>query len=811
MSPGARVPTYLSIAIKEGKLKLLRHFIPESLFFDTNLPYIKIYERREEGKEKRKLLEFEHPEIALSYLVPGRVTYRYDPYGHLIPARGRVRNGYLYTVLSTSNVVTGRCFSIEKDKVMEELLYALSRSVKPLPNVPFCELEEALLEKFRGWDDPREFGFFGYSSSGRCMYNLEGLIKRELVRRALQVSHRTIAYPRLGSAWNTCAQDNPIESTYVQGLDLRLASMDILRYVYAEDLRVHARLLKREGEFLKESDLRSKVGRWVTPIKEVRLLCFKRSGREDRERPSVIGYQIRETKGLRLQVRPSRLSVLKELLEETKGWLKVKDPSKPEVFTAMSVCQAIRNAITYIITEDLHLKSLWSTRHPKISLDTLMQVALLLYETSSGRDLCSAFLEEGGEALRALRDTLDSLLRDVKRGTSREDKDKKKSFNSKLLTILAVVGGGEDLLRRAASLSERDIDDFVVEVVERINLFGRSPTRAGRSSPDEVALNLLSLVLAHTYAHHILKHVSLRSGALGEFLKEGLQLLESPGGNVVGYELVLFENVAGGIGAFDTAFEYWESSEGSSKLDRLEELLLKLGECSIGSSEDLLYYAEETIPVHITPQEREELKKLEKSFRGEVDRFARIWGVDGNKLATEIIELVRECDKRFSRFTDIDELMICFLERFDPWSALGRLFTEVLAKCLRTSPESARDMLIDIQSGLVGYREIEEDKIKELRRVVSLLKSILVRLTPRSCNTACPSCYYNQRICTYGNPSAQRLLLNRRLLKLVAAKTIRRLGTRVSQDLLGRLTGEPGILVKIGTDLYWVKHGAEAP
>jgi len=800
--------TYLSIAIKEGKLKLLRHFIPESLFFDTNLPYIKIYERKGRGgKGKEELLGFEHPEIALSYLVPGRVTYRYDPHGHLIPAVGFARNGYLYTALSTDNVVTGYSFPIT-GKVMEELLYALSKSKSR--GVEFYELEEVLLEKFRDWDDPREFGFFGYSSRKRGMYNLRDLIKRRSVEHASQISHKTIAYPRLGSAWHSSMQENPIESTYVQGLVLRLALMDMLRYVYAEDLRVYARRLGQKGRFLEESDLRSKVGRCGSPIKEVRLLCRKKevklpNGRKVRvcEDPSVIGYRIRETRGLRIDVKPGRLPVLKELLEETKEWLKAKDLSKPESFTAMSVCQALRNAITYIVTEDLYLKSLWSARQPRIPLDTLMQAALLLYEISSGRDLCSAFLEECDEALRALRDMLGNILRDIKRCADKEGKDKKKSFDSKLLTILAIVGGGKDVLRRASSLGEKGIDDFVTEVVERISLFGRSSARASESSPDEVSLNLLSLVLAHTYAHHILKHVSLRSGVLGEFLKEGLQLLKGPGGSTVGYELVLFENVTGGIGAFDTAFEYWESGEGLRKQDRLEELLLRLGECPIGSSEDLLYY--DAIPVHVTPQELEEFKKLESSFEEEVDRLARIWGVDRDKLATEIKELVQECDKRFSRFTDIDELVICFLERFDPRSALGRLITEVLAKCLRTSPESVRDKLIDIQSGLVGRKEVEEDRVKELRRVISLLKSILVRLTPRSCNTACPSCYYNQRVCTYGNPAAQRLLLNRRLLKLVAAKTIKGLGVRVNQDLPGGLTG-PGVLVKIGTDLYWVKH-----
>lgn len=802
------------------------------------MPYIKVCLERKGDKCLR--LEFEHPELVLSYLVPGRVTYRYDSYGNLIPIRGSLRGSYLFTDLSEYIKTDERKYDVCRgDKIAEELLCVIrviNKSAGSSASVKCYKLGEVFLERFRDWDNPREFGRFGYSSKRRTMYDLEGFLRKVSASSVLQVSHRTVAYPRLESVWEAITQrKSRIEDIYIPGLYLELNEMDVVRYTYAEDVRIHARRMLR-GErkpYLEESDLRIPRGKTprgapevrqrVTEIRELRLLCYQPGTRERGcEEPSVIGYQIKRTTGLLLQVTRTGLtsSLLRKLLEETKEWLKTRDLSSPNAYTALSVCQVLRNAIAYILTEDLHLKSYWSTLQHKVPLDTLMRTALLLYEVLNG-DLCSTLLEGGVEALgAALRKSMRELLKSYSKSGGSSSGER--VFDSRTLVIITVVGGRESILRKISALKYEDIESFIDEAVERIRNFGNTSTRGGSPTPDDIALNLLNLVLAHTYSHHLLKHASLRSGVLGAFLKEGLRFLT----NSRGVELLLFEGANGGVGAFETTFKYWESGEGLSRQSRLEELLLKLGECAIGFSEDLLYYGKGVVQVHVTPQELEEFRRLESSFKEEVRRLAKIWGVHESKLSTEIIELVRSSDRRFARFADLDEILLHLLETVDlQESALGELITKVLARCLRVSSNEARDRLVQIKSSLRGRREVGEDRIGEfaedLRRILSILKSVLVRLIPRSCNTACPSCYYNQYVCTYTNPSAQLLLLNRRLLKLVAAKTITTSITRPGlevvevddgflKELPRRSKAEAGALVEVGGRLYWVKHEAEA-
>ncbi|MCC6056578.1 MAG: hypothetical protein LM583_07875, partial [Desulfurococcaceae archaeon] len=77
---------YIPGLIKNGRFKLLRRYIPEALFYDTNLPYIIIREISIKDKHKFRSTQVEIPELALSIPIPGRVTFRYDEtYGHVIP------------------------------------------------------------------------------------------------------------------------------------------------------------------------------------------------------------------------------------------------------------------------------------------------------------------------------------------------------------------------------------------------------------------------------------------------------------------------------------------------------------------------------------------------------------------------------------------------------------------------------------------------------------------------------------------------------------------------------------------------------
>ncbi|MEM0506661.1 MAG: hypothetical protein QXW58_05350, partial [Thermosphaera sp.] len=328
------------------------------------------------------------------------------------------------------------------------------------------------------------------------------------------------------------------------------------------------------------------------------------------------------------------------------------------------------------------------------------------------------------------------------------------------------------------NLRDEDMEEYVGNLIARLDDFTGMLSTSW--SEEYWLLGLLRLIASHTYTHHAIKHVSLSSGLATEFLGEYIDVMDR--GVIESY---IYENVSGGIAAIEEALASWDllnnGSEDVKKQNRIESLLLRLGECAVGTPEDILYLYflginDPTFVMHITPLENSEYQKLRKVFNEEVMRFSKMWGLNGENLSKEVMRLLYESDAKFMRFSHHDDVLLYYLLTYDKWDELGKLFTKLLSRILQKNEKDVEDMLINLHSYVGNSRREDLDNLKNLRKVLSIMKSILIRLIPRTCNPSCAMCYYNQKICEYTNPDAQELLLNRRLLKLLAFEILKDLG-----------------------------------
>jgi hypothetical protein len=287
-----------------------------------------------------------------------------------------------------------------------------------------------------------------------------------------------------------------------------------------------------------------------------------------------------------------------------------------------------------------------------------------------------------------------------------------------------------------------------------------------------------------------LKHVAKTSGFSVSYLNEYIDVDE--GGNM---RAALYEAVSGGIRAIEQTLISW-GFQGSRRVDdilklqkRHEDLLLTLGECPLGSAEDLLYMKSTTskdLDVIITPGEREELDKVKLRFDAEIQTIATIWNLDYNVLKSEIIELVKLSDSLFLRFSNQDQILLTYLFTVNSWNTLSTLVRRVVTATLlgrkpNISEGEAFSIYLNFLDLLTSERciEIGENKdplLQYISYIINGLRRVFVRLIPRSCNGACGMCYFNRSSCIHGDPYVQILLLNRRLLKLYATYLLEELG-----------------------------------
>jgi hypothetical protein len=767
--------------VKEGRFSVLRKYVPEAIFQDTNLPYVKVIVK----KEKATVIEPEHPELALSLLIPARVMFRYHPGGHILPIL-QSSHGPIATELAKNYKIVPCEYT--PSRYMEEYEYVL-KELNLDRKVRCFLLSEVVLEKsnlFRERDFPMELGCHGYAPRGRYIYRFP---LEEPLRNVWQITSKTIAYPRLGAAFSYETSNKWCDE--LLGLILNYRQLThVIKYMYGEDIRIHYRYLSSASlSDLKNNTLRVKRG----IIEETRLF-------ENDNTPCILGYEVKGTWGLEIETYPWDL-LDKRLKKFIDNFVDCNDNPESclqeplKFYTTSTVCQTLVNMLLYVLTKDLYTCLSTTQNNSFQYLAELAEVALLYSELQLNRSICEVLAMPIDEALERLKVRLRGAFEELKRAYDRESR----CYNMGLLVLVAIFKGqrARELLRRVSNVDDTSIDDYINIVIKRFK--DLIEKLSGRQYEDEKEhywnLGVLKYVFIHTLNHHILKNVALSSRLTPEYLKEGLNVY---GG---GASALVYENVSGGIRAIEQALRAWgflNRKEVIMDQEKIEKLLLQLGECSLGSAEDLLYLEyimpkkPESIGLIYTPWELEEYYKVKFNFKEEVSKLSEFWDLDPIKLEENIVELLKHTDIKLARFSNYEQLISFYLKNIGMWGVLDELI-----KKAATASFEARKLSIDIDSllrklkaSLMGFECIEEkderveEIMKQIRILLNTVRPIFLRLIPRSCNPSCAMCYFNRTSCIYGDPYTQIYMLNRRLLKLYASYIVEAMKNKCSEECL---------------------------
>jgi hypothetical protein len=751
--------------IKGGEFRILRSYVPEALFYDTNLPYIKVFEAKE-------LKELEPPEIALSYLIPARVTFRYDRYGHVIPLLKSTLTPPATKLLRTFYKTH---FQQSPTRYVEEYEYSLQNfNINP-SRIRCCLLEEIKLpaDRFRYWEDPKDLGCFGYSTEGNIYNICKKLGSGEIIKNRKQIRSKTISYPRLGTHYSGSQRDllNLKDLGLVLG-DMQLNS--VIRYVYAEDVRIYYVFREMVSS---DSDLKNPKGKKQV-IYESRIFDCNGS-------PCVFGYEIKDTQGLLIELDP--IGLLEDLFKDFRDCSSDGNDNMwcpqdlRKLYTSLTICQIFVNMLLYILTKDLYIR-LKSTEKKWWHLSELADIALLYSELKGGKSICNILNKPFDRALEELKVNLKNAYDDLKKAYD----DKNRCYESRALILTSIIKTQEPrklltMIRRLRETDSKNIEDYVNIVIERLrNLIEKLYDRK-----EDWVIGLLKFVLVHTLSHHISNHIIAISGLTADYLKEGL---------IVYYDFPtpwIYENVSGGVKAIEHALNRW-GRRNIRTPDRVEHLYLRLGECVIGSVEDQLYLealqgSSGDIDLIQTPRERDELHRVKYAFEEEINRLAKVWGLNETDLRKQVIELLRESDKKFARFSDYNQMILTYLEKYGRWGELDELVVRIVDVSLRAQnlSMSVNTALGRLSALLTGSSCININVLGiGLSSLLNPLRSIFLRLVPRSCNPVCGMCYFNRSLCVYSDPYTQPLLLNRRLLKLYASHVLYRLRHRSADDCI---------------------------
>ncbi|MCI4435487.1 MAG: hypothetical protein JHC33_01575 [Ignisphaera sp.] len=462
-------------------------------------------------------------------------------------------------------------------------------------------------------------------------------------------------------------------------------------------------------------------------------------------------------------------------------------------YTALTVCQTFVNMLLYVLTKDLYTRL--KTRNTSfLYLAELAEVALLYSELQLNRSICEVLAMPIDEALERLRVRLREAFTELRRAYDRENR----RYNVGALVLVAIFKGqrARELLRRVSNVDDSSIDGYINIVIKRFkdlveNLSGWQ--YKGEKKP-YWSLGVLKYVFIHTLNHHILKQVALSSGLSTEYLKEGLDIYGD--GEM---SSLIYENISGGIRAIEQALRAWGFFNGNEVMmdqERVEKLLLQLGECSLGSAEDLLYLEyimpekAKGISLIWTPWELEEYDKVKFNFEEEVHRLSEFWGLDPPKLEENIVGLLKHTDIVLARFSNYEQLISFYLKKIGTWSVLDELVKKVA-----TASFEARRLSVDIDSllrklkaSLTGLEFVMEKDVgeilKQIRILLNTVRAVFLRLIPRSCNPSCAMCDFNRESCVYGDPYTQIYMLNRRLLKLYASYIVEGMKNKCSEECL---------------------------
>jgi len=876
---------YYLVGILRGRLwRILKSYIPPTLFIETNLPAIRV-EIWGDGRVEES--DTEEAPLVLSMYIPGKPLFRVgSPRGAIIPIKRKrkvprvcsVVNDYFdfeelaedrRTIISAlrANLPDELAYFLDKlGRSLEAVDIRLIDKVKPRPFYCVCESDKS---------DRRRPCYHWLSWFDGAMFSMlldKGLMNYYMTKPKQSSSLRIVrkesnAYGRYCVLGITKAEDllsyelkEKLQFLGFSHAELTIAS-NIVKALYAIDYRVKVSRLKIVDAFqLKgvtciatEPDRLSTAGMKLIRgdiIAGVKIPCLGYDGFSS----ALIGYEIRSTVRLGLSLDDNRF--LKKFAEEIfKDCRKACESLSRDrdldgrgsidingLYAALTLNEILIDVIRFYLTSDLFIAS--EALNKRIDMDKFVDLAFSYIDLRDGDKISDII--RNSESCKDFVENFVSRLQSFV--------DKLKDEDPSILVLKHILFGTRV---RTAIPKDRDrIDEFkrflTNEVKDRLE-----KALCDKGGKDDWRLNVLRDVLRHTLSHHLMRVISETSRVRIDYLGEIYDVAPVKAKRAI----EVFEAVSGGIGAIETAVNSWSSggSDGDSKL--VEDLVLRFGECLVGTPEDVVYLIlllkifkgthidfskfdnslVNELNILITPEESNEIPKVYNALIEEAKRIASLASIDYGQLLSDVIRLRYECERATKRFCTVDEILVFALMNLRRFDALKTLLATLIQKYLETYKGAGGENVYEVLRMLLGtsntaelarlileelsdmsqsrttrlynaYKE-KSDYRKWVATLITdigrLFRASIVKLLLKSCEKACGFCYLNTHSCRFSAAWIQKNVLSRRLAKLYATWLItRRLGRRADLYLyepegLKALVGK----VRIGGTEYFIYLG----
>jgi len=819
------------------RLNLLRKYVPDKLFAESDLPQVRIYVNaggyhRPAGTQ-RYIVEDASLVLSSAGYLPGKPTFRV-PTGILIPLNNdNVNSNYRDITTEVDNYYI--CSSIPAKiqptvglhLIPEELI-----SAQNLFNIVTIELCSRLSEvrTVELLCNPSQssgvgyqyFFFWGNTRAHVPVSRLQWPFYAYLPSSNSYGRH--FIFPR---QW----QRDPDRQMMFKSIPLYIyTTVDVHYFVYAVDVdaRLRGRYCNQNGGRCGDRDIKVPInqGQQCLAVPHGRtyssqfVKLFVRPSGDNQLVAKSIGYEIRKSTLLEFNMYDifDQGSYVIEQLLSSIGKVASRTQSLAEEFRVLSLHTAILNAIRHFLSHDLVL-SYYFSKLQFIKLEKFINLSILIHDVLFKRSLISGILAQNNTS-----DVVNILVNEI------VDKNEKILLKNPMGVLLKHLISTThrykvETFKSGLPVDKNDRSIYYDKIRQRLNNLLKQYEKGNVKWYKVVLLE----TLRHTYHHHMIKSISVEAKVSPEKMLEGfVELYRGKGGDIIkNLPIMIFERESGSLGFLERVAD----NMAKNKYTGFRRLILTFGQCLVGTPEDVLHFllargkdlcseskrsglkkvisdiadfAGGELKIILTPEELEEAVRLWYSIRAEAERLTEVLPDKPAEAACVLLREIHEAryklEREINRFPELDELIVYLLLNMKRGSVLREIVKQLLRRSLEAaghdsslSKEYRQDYLDKfiediknvLKSGCQGQvvsvickkrqgGSFSADISYALKALGRIMRGILLRLALLTCNSACGYCYVNTKSCSrYSAPFIQAKTLDRRVAKILVSDFIK--------------------------------------
>ncbi|MGC8542359.1 MAG: hypothetical protein ACP5NQ_00350 [Vulcanisaeta sp.] len=759
------------------RIELLRKYIPDKLFAESNLPQIKVI-LKENGKEKVIAIEDASLVISSAGYIPGKPTYRASSItGTFIPLNNSFFANGIRPIITQISYNNGKMYeplfgypvshSIDKIEVPDEYKYLLEKALRR-NNVEFYALSKVRPLRFRCPVSKKRLISLGNThwlffsrarSNAEIIYNIINNLHSPFylyLDKSNSFVRFSIYNPRGSLRPKHCSVCGIIDVEFYNDVE------NVFHGIYAVD--VYANL---KGKYIvgNSNDGWCRYSINTNDLKKYpintdhgfseQIYCIDKSGcrysnyfvkifvdgDHNDWNPVILGYEIRKTKMLSLDIKGLIRDVGSLIFNnlEQKRDLDIDNLTLDVKYRILSINAAIVNLLRHYLSHDLVI-SYYLTRLGFTKIDRYIDFSILINDLFTENKIALKLREQNSD------DLVDDLAHYIVDKYIRSfDNKLRLTWVSLLRYVLSSVKGEKLEKYRIFSECRNDKNtrgcvprEEADEIWENIkNRISRILTNFKIKS-DYWYVGAIIDIIKHTLSHHLIRTISTRwsinPSKLVEYYYEMSKDIK---------KISVIERDSGGIGILNRVFETWEKPDRRGWQEAVEDLILSLGKCLVGTPEDILHFAlldeearrklcsdrdndikdgvKETIRklgIIVTPDEFEETIRLWRSLYEEAERLTRILGDEDDYKPCKLLKAVHELryglEKEIERFPDMNELMAYILKNMSNHGIISDLLEKILERGLKVYS----DLEKELRSNLYGTNDYVKRFMKDINFIL---------------------------------------------------------------------------------------------